>query len=351
MKEMKKENGISLIVFTLIVVLLVGLAILAYNFIPSIITAKITIQEAKANAMLTKTENSLVYDCYGNKIFVPAGFKIVIDSTTNYKESDLSVTKGVVIEDEKGNQFVWIPVGKIYTNADKTEHKTIKFSRYTFKKDGTYKNIGDSGIEDTDIKAEVYYKELATSEYDNETAKDISEFKKSVSRNGGYYIARYEARKDSKGEVSIIKDNKVYNNISQTKAASLSRKMYGENKNFTSDLMNSYAWDTALVFLQTFDTRKNKSTPYSMQVSLNTSLNAKGTNSDVICNIYDMASNCREYTTETYGYDYMPCITRGGCFSGRIAGKEVASWRCRTQVNPDKYLSEHISFRPLLYIK
>ncbi len=46
--------------------------------------------------------------------------------------------------------------------------------------------------------------------------------------------------------------------------------MYSDS-NFESDLMNSYAWDTAIVFLQKFDNRANKASlkPYSRQNSLN----------------------------------------------------------------------------------
>ena len=42
----------------------------------------------------------------------------------------------------------------------------------------------------------------------------------------------------------------VYNYVTQQQAADLSRNMYDSTKSFTSDLMNSYAWDTATLFLQ-----------------------------------------------------------------------------------------------------
>ena len=92
------------------------------------------------------------------------------------------------------------------------------------------------------------------------------------------------------------------------------------NKKFTSDLINSYAWDTALVFLQTFDDRTNKVTPYSRQTTLNSSLALKGTNSldttkqDKICNIWDMASNGLEWSTETSTYTNAPSAVRGGSY-------------------------------------
>ena len=76
-----------------------------------------------------------------------------------------------------------------------------------------------------------------------------------------------------------------------------------ESKYFESDLVNSYAWDTAIVFLQEFDDRDSYS-KYSVQTTTNYSLEEKGTNSkesgDVICNVYDMAGNCSEFSTETF---------------------------------------------------
>ena len=84
-----------------------------------------------------ETENTEVQDKNGNKILIPAGFKVV-----NPEED---VTKGIVIEDvtagdstSKGNQYVWIPVThvngeKINTLRDDSgnEH-IIELARYTF---------------------------------------------------------------------------------------------------------------------------------------------------------------------------------------------------------------------------
>ena len=42
--------------------------------------------------------------------------------------------------------------------------------------------------------------------------------------------------------------------------------MYTDN-NFKSDLVNSYAWDTTIVFAQTFDNRLDKTNQYSKQTS------------------------------------------------------------------------------------
>ena len=99
------------------------------------------------------------------------------------------------------------------------------------------------------------------------------------------------------------KEQQVWNNVTQNKASELSRDMYGSEAKVTSDLINSYAWDTAIVFIQKCGTESNSST-YSYTVGeSSTSTSApqttgtnilKATNKvDKQCNIFDMAGNCR----------------------------------------------------------
>ena len=127
--------------------------------------------------------------------------------------------------------------------------------------------------------------------------------------------------------------------------------MYSDS-NFESDLINSYAWDTAIVFLQKFDNRANKTKPYSRQNSLNTgSLASQGTNSledtskqDVICNVWDMASNCYEWTTETCSYSDFPCTGRGGFYN------DSSDYASNRGYGTTSYSYDLISFRSLLYM-
>ena len=87
--------------------------------------------------------------------------------------------------------------------------------------------------------------------------------------------------------------------------------------NFTSDLMNSYTWDTTIDFLQKCDDREGENkTPYSRQTSLYGGMAEKGTigtdKEDKICNIYDMAMNCYEWSTEISSNGESLCVDRGG---------------------------------------
>ena len=306
-------------------------------------TAAKTMAEAQTDDMLAKKVNSSITDAYGNKITVPAGFKIKVDATTN---NATTVNQGIVIVDSNENEFVWIPVGKIYTDVAKTDAnaKTIKLDRYTFDSNGKSTAQGEDVVEK-------YYSETASK--GNIIAKNITNFKNSVATNGGYYIGRYEARTTTKRtaegnaltQITEKGTDQIYNYVKQPQAAKLSQEMYNSNK-FTSDLMNSYAWDTATLFLQTCGEEK-----YSRKTSVNNSLASRGTNSsdytgtrDTVCNVYDMASNIREWTTETSNDSNYPCVNRGGVYDDSNYYTSVRNSRNTS----DSYVSS--GFRPLLFV-
>ena len=301
----------------------------------------------------SETKNTTVKDSLGNQVVVPAGFKVV--------NEDANVTDGIVVEDVShsataGSQFVWIPVGEVVKDSAGNK-ETITLGRYVFNTDGSV-NTELSKTEPgdqlkTSSSATLYYTEgLKDSTTSNTHAKDIEDFKNKVTNTThGYYIGRYESRTNGT-QVTVKASDTVYNNITQPDAATVSRGMYSSDSNFESDLMNSYAWDTAIVFLQKFDNRANKASlkPYSRQNSLNTSLASQGTNNlevskqDVICNVYDMASNCWEWTTETYSDSTYPCTLRGGnyYYSGYYTSFRVDNVTSRSD--------DFISFRSLLYM-
>lgn len=316
---------------------------------------KFKISEEYATKTMTLT------DKYENKIIIPSGFKVASDS-------GLTVGEGIVIEDNditkdgngnsRGNQYVWIPVGEI-TKQDGTK-TTITLGRYVFA-DGTnhkdsngnvlkkgtpilkqsaenYANETEINITEIDpTSTENYaYKELkinrtgvASSGLDgeNETALNLKGFIDSVKENGGYYIARYEASYGTDGKANSKVSNSfttnsgssyaptvegaLWNNITQLDAATASRNLY---TTINSDLINSYAWDTAIVYIQEF----SENTDYSHQNSKNTVLANTGVNRDEVCKINDMGSNAYEWTTEysTRIIDSVACtcIVRGSLY-------------------------------------
>ena len=281
-----------------------------------------SIQSLKTKGTVFKDTTTLE-DTYGNQVTIPKGFKIANDSATD-------VTGGIVIEDATytntiGSQFVWIPVGT-GENAIKKANKEkvdIALGRYEFTKT-TSEYSGSSFTEDTTANH--------NSDYKNAIAKDIEQFKTSVKNNHGYYIGRYEAgvvdynssvstsNSDYKinwtgytgDNIKLVckKEQQVWNYVTQNKASELSRNMYGSEAKVTSDLINSYAWDTAIVFVQKCGKESNSST-YSrtwghssitegMPQATGTNILTETSKVDKQCNIFDMAGNCLEWTTETY---------------------------------------------------
>ena len=301
-----------------------------------------TVEEVKGGNYFDKA--TTIKDSNGNLIKVPQGFKIAEDSGIN-------VTEGIVIEDNdiidgignnRGNQYVWIPVGTGIKKADGSS-VDITLGRYTFAngtsnkaEDGTVLTKGTPILQQNaenyadEVIIDSYYKELATSRTGvassgtdglNTTALNLKGFVDSVKANGGYYIARYEASYGTDGKANSKVSNSfidtytapttegtLWNNIIQIDAATASRNLY---TTVTSDLINSYAWDTAIVYIQNF----SGDTDYSYQTTKNTSLSNTGTNGDEVCKINDMSSNTLECTTEysiyISGSNAVPCINRG----------------------------------------
>ena len=322
-----------------------------------------TVAQAK-EAQQAFSENKILIDDYGNNVKVPAGFKISEDSAT-------SVTGGVVIEDvsagdenTKGSQFVWIPVGDNITDESGSK-TTITLGRYDFGSDGTPTPVQAAENWSKEVAILTYYIELAKSNYGNTTAKNLEEFVTKATTSGGYYIGRYEAgdayatstaRTDSTSDSNpVVCKSGVYpyNNVTQSQASILSQGMYNSS-NFESDLVNSYAWDTAIVFIQTFSGDTN----YSRQDGKNTrvdiqrcgesilySVDGGDKPQDVRCNIYDMAGNTRELTTESYSDSRYPCVPRGGYYGDRIYYTSGRIGSCAT-IDYDAYGS----FRLTLYL-
>ena len=338
-----------------------------------------------------------------NQVVVPGGFKIS-------SASGESVQQGIVIEDKEGNQFVWVPVSNINGDGsnkikkDDGSEVEITLGRYTFKReknsttnlyeDGTPTIIqkgseydqttlaqATAGTLDTKYKAGSYYYELNGSRTSNEkedktgtntTAKNLKDFIEKTETNKGYYIARYEASYGSGynssgtdtatkfgnakplSKVSTANSTSsmsytvgtLWNDITQPQAALVSQNMYKNDKYVESDLINSYAWDTAIVYIQAMGNENYA----NANRGTNTSLKDTGSTGDEKCKIFDMAANTAEwtaeYSTSTLSSDAYPCTSRGGSY-GNYSGYCTSS---RSSSNAS-VSNGYISFRPLLYVK
>ena len=321
-------------------------------------------------------KNTKAEDAYGNKITIPKGFKVVAHGTVagsatyTYSGDNIpAVQDGIVIENgTDGNQFVWVPVGTIKNKNNTTN--TITLGRYEFDSNtGALKSNTPAQVASVEnCTQEVVIsnscKELSVfragntatdSTAQNATARNLKEFISTTLSNGGYYIARFEAS-GTASKITSKYNQKVLVDITQPNAAKLAREMYEEVKEnnelvYASDLVNSYAWDTAIVFIQTYSVK----TDYASHNESNTTkaFTATGKNNDKYCNIWDMSGNAYEWTTEysTYSFDsyFNPCVFRGGFYS-TADGEAYVYTSYRYHHYTTTSLS-NIGLRPLLYVK
>ena len=257
-------------------------------------------------------ENKEVIDDLENKIILPKGFKIS-------EESAVLVEDGIVIEDRNKNQFVWIPAGINGVNINTTTGiKNVKYERIDF-------GIQFGGKPTWDENANYgYYESMPEDE------------RSSIEKYYGYYIGRFDAgdkevtnEKRMRNEndsinntVTIKKGDAPYNYVLKKDAVSLSEGMAQEEGYDTkTKLCSSFAWDTAINFIQikTSDYGTNspqgnyKDTTFNyanigetekMQTKTNgsTILVPNGQTTPV-SNIYDMSGNMFKFISEIYHMD------------------------------------------------
>ena len=298
-----------------------------------------TVTDAKTNSYVFKSKTP-IKDEKNNTIMIPAGFKIASDSGD-------TVQQGIVIEDVnasndtnvQGSQYVWIPVGT-FTKDNGSTSGNIILGRYTFDTSTGTPTLKQNAENYTQsVVINTYFTELSTYRVGvasdgkdglNATAKDLKGFIDSVNSNGGYYIGRYEASyasgsstenykaaskiSDGYSEGSMSYNPRtLWNFITQIDASKVAINTYAGSTSVKSDLINSYAWDTAIVYIQEVGNSN-----YANQTSKNTSLANTGANNDEVCKINDMASNMLEWTTEYSSYisshAAYPCTIRGGFY-------------------------------------
>ena len=296
-----------------------------------------TTEEAKPNPDQDGPEfgdTTTIQDDQGNSVVIPGGFHLDAESGT-------SVEEGIVIEDANGNQFVWIPTGTYQTS---TGAKTNNLARRTFTSSGATEVNGDSVI------STYYYGE---GDSRSGVSTQIAVFKASASPkseanpdgNGGFYIGRYE-----QGTGNVCKYNQIPRatvTIYMTK--SNAKAMYGEESSVVSELISSYAWDTALNFIC-----QTNSAGYTLATTTSSSYGNIGTGSrkntgvdtnDNYSNIHDLLGNCLEWTTEYSSNGINSCVTRGGSYSSSSSYAASRYFGAPSDSNPS------LSFRVQLYVK
>ena len=207
-------------------------------------------------------------------------------------------------------------------------------SRRTFTSSGATEVSGDEAI-DVNYYGEGDSRSVAYNQ--------IGEFKTSATNNGGYYIGRYE-----QGEGNVCKSGvNPYANITRDQAKSQAEAMYNGNSYITSELISSYAWDTALNFIC-----QTNSTGYVLATTTSNKYGNIATDSktqtgkyeaDKYNNIYDLLGNCIEWSTEHSTSSTGNSVTRGAPY---VAAGYVAV-RTPSAINSSM---EYCSFRVQLYL-
>ena len=139
----------------------------------------------------------------------------------------------------------------------------------------------------------------------------------------------------------------LWNFITQPTASKVAINTYAESTSVKSDLINSYAWDTAIVYIQ-----EAGNANYANQTRKHTSLSNTGNLAegikDEVCKINDMASNVIEWTTEHSSYTTSrsagPCVDRGGYYGNSF------NYTAGRSYNSSAYSLNGIGFRLSLYM-
>ena len=384
MKRTKQQNqkfnqGITLVALVVTIVVLLILSSVSLNLVLGdngiIVKAKeaaettAAAQEKEAmerNLLEKELENSLstpaVEPTDGVKI--PTGFYYVggtkasgIVISDNKNDKNKYRNQKVVGTDLLGNQYVWIPCTTDSSSSDLQYART----EWGVEVDG---DDNSRAIKDelTLTDASVTYSDADTAnginaDVSKEIVAQIKAEKASVAQYGGYYIGRYEVGKN--GDTAVVKyDQTLYAEITWSTAYGLAKKII-TNSEVNSYLCSSYAWDTAVNFIQNNSTAKNYATsiegfngnwnsqevkdpsgnvikPAGTSQQLNTGLTTQ------FCNIFDMGGNEAEFTTELNPGTSETVVLRGGAYS-YYDGPAGYRWDYRSGAND--------GFRATLFLK
>lgn len=108
----------------------------------------------------------------------------------------------------------------------------------------------------------------------------------------------------------IYEKGTLWHYIRQIPSGQVARQMYYGNNYVESDLVNSYMWDTSILYIQAMGHEN-----YANYLGEKTDLMNAGESSDEVCKIFDMAGNLREWTTENSSNKIAglpsPAVSRG----------------------------------------
>ena len=198
------------------------------------------------NLTTIQTENVNAEDSYGERITVPAGFKVVITEAEK-------VDDGIVIEDSSGNQFVWVPCTTTneegltpYAKDTKYNDGTVASKQYEYT---SYNDWAETANVDWNTRSVKEYGGFYVARFEAGVPEDAPFY---ASQNGDiYYKSGTNPSKNVNTYVPVSKkNNQSWSFITQTNAKTVSSNMYRNSTSVTSNLIDSYAWDTIVNWME-----------------------------------------------------------------------------------------------------
>ena len=330
-------------------------------------TKKATVSDAIGNGQFGDTTK--IEDDSGDEVWIPGGFEIADDSATDADD-------GIVIQDSKGNQFVWIPVdetslNEMYQVSSGTKltgvtTTTNVYSKLRIRSGDSYTagapnstNVRGPDVlsyYDTDSD---YYSILgygSTKDMADGIVEEYTATYNSIKKYKGFYIGRYELT----GSVSSP-------TVQKNRTVLASKNWYNLKKACTNVVNSSYAqstmiygnqWDEVMDWLidtgakTSSEVYLNSSSWGNYRDSTGEAATGKGTKRASgyneawqANNIYDLAGNCWEWTQEASHTSGR--IDRGGYCSASGSSYPASD---RNVDRPSNSSSDYSS-RPALYIK
>ena len=362
MKRTKQQNqkfnqGITLVALVVTIVVLLILSSVSLNLVLGdngiIVKAKEAAEKTAAaqekemierNLLEQELENSLATPTPKPQptdgVKIPTGFYYVggtkasgIVISDNKNDKNKYRNQKVVGTDLLGNQYVWIPCTTDSSSSDLQYART----EWGVEVDGA---DNSRAIKDelTLTDSSVTYSDADTAnginaDVSKEIVAQIKAEKTSVAKYGGYYIGRYEVGKN--GDTAVVKYNQTpYAEITWSTAYGLAKRII-TNSEATSYLCSSYAWDTAVNFIQNNSTAKNYATsiegfngnwnPQAVKDPSGNVIKPAGTSQQLntglttqFCNIFDIGGNEAEFTTELNPGTSETVVLRGGGYYDNI---------------------------------
>ena len=338
-----------------------------------------------------------------NRAVIPNGFYYV----TGAPSTGLVVSDKFGDDDNNskgGNQFVWVPckgtAGVAYEKTDNADDKyglASSWEKYS-SHGAAYSNYKDWTDYGGNLNSVNTYGGFYIARYEAGVPSDASFYANS---NGATYITEKDTNILDNGYKPVSKkNNQAWNYISQKTAKALGEKMYEKNNSITSQLIDSYAWDTTVdwigkevsgigdnstgygnyassnikfldslyavhqysddwIISQTYKKGNGTTTGYT-ELATGVTAIEESSSKNKTKNIYDMAGNMWEWTTEVGNHSSTEAlltkdqatianyaVLRGGSFGGDGSDSPISK---RYGYHSSSVHDVAIGFRVVLYI-